>query len=142
MKDPVMEDKDVLKEYKRIRDKTKKILLAWSAAMGLRWWNLEVDYVYEAIGDGHPIGTAGVATVQWQYGDLHIQFSIPALLKNEDRIEEIVVHELSHALTACITQGQSESEEGNLLEERAVTEIQKALMWVRDAAVEGNLNFE
>lgn len=114
--------------------KEKKILSSaltkWIHHTGLGWWDVKI--IYHKGKDAHKYFKSGknetiMARIfsDWRYGELVIHFNIQKLKgKNKEEIDRIVVHELCHALV------NEMREDGIDHEERVVTGLTKAFLWV------------
>jgi len=117
------------KAFKRTRRHIQSLLDTWLTQLGLKWWSIEVRYYDSEKGfrkaDGRAVAMR--VTSDWRYMSLCIDVNTPACARQtDDDLERIVVHELSHALV-------NEMREGGIdHEERVVTTLTKAFMWVRD----------
>ena len=128
---------DVVKTKERIR----KILGPWLDELGLKWWTVHI--IYDALKrDGSP-KCAGTADVDWQYMEASITFHLPKLLdEKDDELEQVVLHELMHILVHEMREwardaGPDGYDRCRAHEERVVTTLTKAFIWVRDAARDG-----
>ena len=121
-------------------NKTRKMVKAaldkWLKPMGLLWWDVTIN-LYEDPGDVVRVfrdassDTTVVANtaVNWIYGTATINFNVPALRGMSQRdIEKVVVHECCHILVGEMREGEAHHEE------RVVTGLTKAFMWVESAA--------
>lgn len=122
----MLEDK-----HEQIREAFTK----WIPRLGLAWWDIEIAYYddpveilsrFRAFDDSNV--AAATVNVQWYYGKATIAVNLPALADlGQEQIERIAVHELMHILI------NEMREDGILHEERVVTQLTKAIFWVRDA---------
>lgn len=127
---------DVPANLRRAKKRTSQLLLSWLKAMGLMSWHIDMIWHYTPIENVSPWASAATF-VQWQYTTVVFHFCVPRLLDEEDRLEEIVVHEICH----IFTEGVPDGPDGDTARrERATTDLQKAIMWARDAALKGKLN--
>jgi hypothetical protein len=122
------------KKFKRQRDRATTYLNWWCRALGLRWWRVEYNWHDDDSSafcrdDGNV--TVARAWAKWQYLHLVLDINTPALTDLDDEhLEETVVHEFCHAL---INEMREEDPDGKR-EERVVTTLAKAFIWVRDIA--------
>lgn len=120
------------KAFDRQRDRALAQFLAWQTMLGLRWWRIE--YNWHDTGSSlfeREAGTTCYATTttQWEYLRAQIDINTPALRhQDDDDLEYTVVHELCHVLVAEM-RGTDWNRQH---EERVVTTLAKAFLWVRD----------
>lgn len=142
-----MTDQQAEEQKERLR------LLAdfWLKQLGLNYWLVNLEYFDDtgdfanAAGSTHSHPRFGVERivartfVSWEYMEATIQFCLLECANfNDDELETMFVHECCHILvnemryvTDC------ECENFNVRhEERVVTQLAKAFIWVRDAAKE------
>ncbi len=100
-----MTDKDFNLQRKRV----KKILHKWINQMGMKWFHFDIEYfrVYDETSRGC---AAKAIYDRWMYRDFELHFFLPAIddLKDDDDVERVIIHELTHCLTAplaCNMQG-------------------------------------
>ena len=105
----------------------------WIKSLGLRWWHIDVIYYHDPKDIVREFktdeGTVVLANTwsDWRYGKANIHINLPAFSDlPEDEIETIVVHELVHVLV------NEMREEDIDHEERVVTGLTKAFLWVRE----------
>ena len=133
--DPVLDELKVLK--KRLRELVKK----WVPVMGLRWWHVDINYIYEVdhMPGGDYVGAARTRAA-WQYKEAVVDFCMPKLLGlSYEDLENVVVHEFVHILTDPMmyaTKNRLYQEHVEL----STTFLAEAFLWVRDEAAKGNLN--
>ncbi len=101
--------------------------------LGLLWWTVEVVYFSDPKEikkvfkrkDGNSV--IGRVYADWEYMQATIHINVPVLDRlSKYEIERAVVHELVHILV------NEMREPGILHEERVVTQLQKAFMWVEN----------
>lgn len=123
-----MTDEEYAAQKERLRTLTER----WVAPLGLRWWRLDLEYDREGIrvsDEEHAENWRCLFRVftRWEYAEAKIVCNMPALADLDDeRLEEKFVHELVHVLV------NEMREEGHCHEERVVTTLTKAFLWVRD----------
>lgn len=116
---------------KEVKELISERITWWKAKMGLGYWNVRYDFQKgkpEQLEDGFQI--CARCGADWAHEDALITF-YPKAMKNysEDEIENTVVHELLHIFVNEMRQ------KGLDHEERVVTELAKAFIWVRDGAI-------
>ncbi len=120
-------------------EQVKTAFAKWIPRLGLAWHDIEIVYYddpQEIINRFRIIDTGemvpATVTAQWMYADAKISINLPAFEFIESfNIERVVVHELCHILV-------NEMREGELHhEERVVTGLTKAFLWVEDAVKNG-----
>lgn len=132
---PVREGNQLIaKERRRIFPMVRR----WRDSMGLGNWRVDVTYhdgTYELDGGMSGADTVGSCKARWQYQTAHLQFNAQLTKDYDaDRLEEIVVHELGHALVnemraANLPVGWSRDENDAAHEERVVTLITNAILY-------------
>ena len=117
-------------KYKKIRKIITKYFHWWASNMGLKYWDLTVQFSREIIPSGQGNNRTGLCEATWKYCTATLTFYPNAMqYMSEKEIELVVVHELAHCLV---------NEIGTLddHEERVVSGMTKAFLWVRDAAMD------
>lgn len=121
------------KAYKRQRTRIRRCFDEWITKLGLRWWEIEIRYYdrqrffRKASGAGRNIAMRVWA--DWRYATATIAVNVPSLAKmDDDQLERAVVHELLHILVNEMREDDPYVKH----EERTVTTLTKAVMWVRD----------
>lgn len=105
----------------------QKYLKRWMGA-GFGWWRLDIEYER-----GNKTGFEGCienANIleHWQYRAATITFNLPAVEQlTDERLEEMVVHELSHLLIGSIRDYSNDAQ--RQMTEFAVTNIARSLVW-------------
>jgi len=121
-------------------EKTKKLLKKairrWTYRLGLRWWHVTfvltsnkklIKDVFKDkdVKKGRRI--IGRTFANWMYKTATIYINVPALKGRTERfLEEVIVHELMHALV------NEMREEDVHHEERVVTSLTEAIFWTAD----------
>lgn len=121
---------------KRTRKRVLKAFYKWLYPLGLGWWEVNVHWISkpkevleefktQRSGDIMPARVY----VRWEYGVADLYINLPAFKGMKRwRIEKIIIHELLHVLV-------NEMREDDIShEERVVTTLTKAVLWVRNAA--------
>lgn len=101
--------------------------------LGLLWWHIDISYIDDAkelarleylVGDKIVLGRT---YVDWRYGTATIYFNLPGFVGLDDEeVELAVLHELVHILVNEMREGERHHEE------RVVTGLTKAFLWVRE----------
>jgi hypothetical protein len=122
------------KKFERQRDRALAHLRWWERALGLGFWRVEYNWhdsgssAFER-DDGNI--TIARAWAKWQYLHLCIDINTPALSSLDDEhLEETMVHEFCHALVNEMREDDPTLKH----EERVVTQLANAFVWVRDLA--------
>lgn len=129
------------KDYKLQKTRVKKIFDAWRKRMGMGWFHFEVEYY--RVYDEDNRSTLGKAFYSnWMYRQFEIHFYLPATQDTTDdsEIEDMIVHELVHCITAplaCNMSGTDTNDEyrRNLIEQTTDI-ITKGFVWVFEAGQE------
>jgi len=112
--------------------KIKKICDKWIYRLGLKWWEVQVNYVSDPqtvieifrITDEEIVIAKTFA--DWKYMTANIYLNIPPMLSmSSDQVQRIIVHELLHVLV------NEMREDGIDHEERVVTSLTKAVFWIK-----------
>jgi hypothetical protein len=116
------------------KKETKKLIVKY-----LDWWVQNTGLAYQKVKavfvDFWEGGMSCDAMCEsnWQYMDSMITFNLTHMQGlSKEQIEETVVHELMHIFLNEMR--ADECTEGIEHEERVASSLQKAFMWVRDAA--------
>lgn len=127
------------KEYRKQKKRLERFIEKWRTQLGMRWWQITFNYHDEpCVGDGDR-PPAARTTVDWDYNRAIIDFYVPEFVKDSDeRVEQIVIHEFCHVLVNEMRQWRGASDALSH-EERVVTNLAQAFLWVRDAAREGKI---
>jgi len=118
------------KAYKRTRNKARKYFEKWTYLLGLRWYNVQVNWYDNEKAFRKASGAEGRNVAMrvysdWRYMTAVVYVNVPALAGMSDReLEEGIVHELCHILV----NEMREKDIGH--EERTVTMLASAFMWV------------
>ena len=131
-----MTDKEFAHHKKRIKD----LLDIWCFRLGLRWWHIVAEYArdsseYAAMGS-EVDGSTARTRVMWEYLSATVSFDVSLIAEhNDEQLEYIVLHELSHILVAemrdCMRCDCGGDKFDIKHEERVVTMIGKAFQWTR-----------
>lgn len=132
------------KDFKALNVTIKRLLNTWGYNLGFRHWDINYKLERDYSSDNRDI--CAETSISWEYMDMMITFYGHKLEgKDEAAIEEIVIHELSHALvnemrapSACC---EDQSDDMMKHEERVVTMITNAITWsYRDGFEKGSKN--
>lgn len=113
---------------KRIKKLIRKHLKWWVYWLGLTHWNIALKFCKSSTEDGGvKLAGAHVDTL-WEYQRATIEFYINDLTHLVEReIESLIVHELIHIMV------NEMYESGVKHEERVVTTLENAFLWVKNA---------
>lgn len=111
----------------------KKTFDWWLTQLGLKWWKVTILYI-DDIDTIHSHFSEDVVMkcwADWRYMTATIEVNLLKLrtLESKQEIESVIVHELCHILV------NEMREDGIDHEERVVTTLQKAFMWIRDSEI-------
>jgi hypothetical protein len=103
----------------------------WLWRLGLLWWSIKIYWCKEKNAK-REFGKSNVLMrvyADWRYAEAHIYVNVPKLHKMDAKdIDSRVIHELAHVLV-------NEMREGKLHhEERVVTQLTKAILWIDEFA--------
>lgn len=109
----------------------------WQNALGLRsWWSAKLRFYRGPI--PHATGPQVIATCnpEWKYKQYVIHVNLEQVQGSDDvELENVVIHELSHVLLSGLDDADTLEVDGagfRMIEERTVTDLAQAFMWVRD----------
>jgi hypothetical protein len=127
-------------QYAKDRRRILKLKDKWLAALGLRWWHVDLEYSREPLPVPEEAKAAGwqknaQCVAKWQYLRACITFNMPAVAGlSDDELETTFVHEACHALVNEMREW-ADHPRGNGIdhEERVVTSLANAFLWVREA---------
>jgi len=112
--------------------KIKKICDLWIYRLGLRWWEVTVNYIEDpqTIIDIFRVSDDSIVIAKtfsdWRYMTANIYLNIPPMLTmSSNQIQRIIVHELLHVLV------NEMRNDGIDHEERVVTMLTKAVFWIK-----------
>ncbi len=119
------------------KDLTKKYFEKWLNPLGLQWWDITIVYysepqdILEYFQHEGSVVVPFTNTTHWEYGTSVIRVNVHALETMEDNeIETGVVHELVHTLVNEMRENEMHHEE------RVVTGLTKAFLWVSEGVGE------
>jgi len=120
------------KEYRDQKKRVQKYIDKWFNAMGLGWFQVDMDWVRAEKTDSS--GTAAEVSTTWQYRNARISWYLPVLAElDDDKLENTVVHEFVHILINPLTL-VDKSEDLSTQHEYATECIARAFQWVYEAA--------
>lgn len=126
------------KEYRKQKARIKKYMDKWHSTLGLRWFDVDIIYDRSISNDG----SAAITDMgRWSYRSFDITFYMPIMAElNDERFEEVVVHELVHCLTAPFAMNMQGSEENSNyrrdIMEQTTTIITNAIEWSYQAGID------
>ena len=117
----------------------------WVRPIGLGWWR--IDLTYDRTGEdfadakqqsGNFYSTSlARCYADWRYGLATIVWNMPEVArKTNDELEHAFVHELMHCYLHEL-RGDDDSDDHPDHEEHAATSLEKAFIWIRDRARDG-----
>jgi hypothetical protein len=123
-------------EYEAARQRILTLAEKWLGMLGLKWW--AIDTVYDR--EGTDLTDACVAQVscRWEYAHGSILWNMPLVAQQSDEdLERVFVHECMHFFLHETRAGtRCDCEFDIRHEERVATMLQKAFLWVYQAAFE------
>ena len=130
-------------EYEAEKARVGGLFQKWVAALGLNWWQIEIEYVRENATPGSGViqDASFQATFKvraaWQYARASITAYLPAIEDMEGHdLEMSVVHELCHIFLNETRDPDTERSDWLDHEERVATTLAKAFIWLRDSVIE------
>jgi hypothetical protein len=129
-------------EFEEQKAQVEAVCDWWRERMGLCWWEIAYEWhrgqlpsrgtVVDGTADRLQ-GAVADTYCRWQYMAGTIRFDLAALAQETDEgLAKIVVHEHCHLLVNEMRENDPDVSH----EERVVTTLAKALMWVREAGQE------
>lgn len=119
-----MNDADAEKQIARI----KRYIDKWMPA-GFGWWKIDIQYDRSAGEQSHEDqrSSAGQCSERWEYRMAQITFFLKTVeTMDDEELEEVVVHELSHLLLGPVRDYSTEA--NRQMTEFAVTSVARALI--------------
>lgn len=140
----MIKDDHVLNKMKELKKNIRRIVKKWYEPLGLEWWTVDINYIYESpTSSAHPgAGVGASSRPQWEYKQASINFYLPELLgMNLESLENLIVHELVHTHLSIMQADMKPSQHDDYqkLVELTTTLITEALLWVRDFAIKGKI---
>lgn len=114
-------------EYRKIRSMVRAAFFKWARVLGLRYWDCRVDYRRIPF-PPHAQGgvTAAKCHCKWEYRMVTVEVSLIDLSDlNQEQIEDVVIHELLHALVHEMREDDPDCKH----EEAVVTGLTRAIRW-------------
>lgn len=114
-------------EFEKQKARVQRYIDKWMPA-GFGWWRLDIQWE-RGSASGFEGYTENPNIIEhWQYRAATITFNLGATKDlTEERLEETVVHELSHLLVGSILDYSTEAQ--CQMTEFAVTSVARALLW-------------
>jgi hypothetical protein len=117
---------------KKIKKHARKIFEWWSLWLGLNYGSVDLKFV-EFIKEASGPDVSGTCDTDWRYQETIVTLALHKLRElNKYQIERVIVHELMHVFLNEMREDDIDHEE------RVATNLQKAFIWVRDAAKDGD----
>ncbi len=117
------------KEFKVQKERVKKIVDYWSWCMGLRWYEINIEY---KMGDGADRGDGFIRVMEcvsrWEYRTATIRVWIEELPEDDEKLERTIVHELVHIFLQPLRHEDIDFEK----EEYVTESLARAFIWSRD----------
>ena len=128
-------------EREELKDRVGKAFDRWIKRLGLAWWRIDIDYTDGAVGQHQdPSGrvhTVMLCEAQWEYMQATITVSLPQCIRaSDEELERFALHELMHVFLA---ETREPVYEDCKHEERVACTLTNAFLWLRDAALGGEL---
>lgn len=118
------------KEYREQKKRVQKFIKKWYDTLGLGWYR--VDLIWDRARSEESPDEAAITHWSWQYRTASITFRMPVIEElNDEKLENVVVHEFAHILTGSMVQNQPE--ENKQLAEYGTETVARALIWAREA---------
>jgi Zn-dependent protease with chaperone function len=122
-----------MSNLKRVKAAVEK----WLQPLGLEWWDVKIVYysnptdIVRIFASDEFLVVPAKTWADWRYGTAEVAVNLPAFDEiDKDKVETVILHELIHVLVNEMrTVGLDH-------EERVVTGLTKAFLWVEAAAKE------
>lgn len=113
------------REFRLHRRRVLALANRWIRPLGLGWWRFDFEWHRSGF-DGHTLMRCASS---WRYMEAHIDVDLAqvAQLADDDRLEEVVVHELLHPILSEMGSG----DEATMHEERVASTLQRAFIATR-----------
>lgn len=114
-------------EFEKQKARVQRYIDKWMPA-GFGWWR--IDFMWERSSASGFEGCTENANIieHWQYRAATITFNLGATKDlTDERLEETVIHELSHLLLGSIRDYSTDAQ--RQMTEFAVTSVARALLW-------------
>ncbi len=113
-------------------DRCTPIFDEWLYKLGLKWWEIKITY-YRKEKQFKKDNGVDVAImrcwVKWEYFTFNVDVNLSSVrCMDDDDLEYAIVHELCHAMVNEMNEDDPDGKH----EERTVTMLTKAFIWVRD----------
>lgn len=96
-------------EYREQKDRVHRYLKKWIGPAGFGWWMIDCVWKRQKK-DDNEVTAAADTSAQWQYRQAVITFYLPMFEEMPDeRVERLVVHELSHLLVSGLHNFEDDS---------------------------------
>lgn len=121
------------KEYREQKKRVRKLFDRWMKPVGMGWFHVEFEWG-RALNEDQPREVMKTE-VTWEYREVTFIVRLPACVAlSDERLEHIVVHELSHALTGgFMAQLDLSNDAINQIMETTTENVANALLWAREA---------
>ncbi len=120
------------KEYREQKARVRKFFDKWHGPLGMCWFSVEYEWDRER----NPDESREImkTEVSWEYREVTITVRMPACINLSDKkLEHIVVHEFSHALTGGFMSNMDlDNQYACQIMENATESIANALLWTRE----------
>lgn len=118
------------KEYREQKRRVQKYFDKWYAVLGMGWYR--IDREWDRVRSEETPSEAAVTSWQWQYRTASITYRLPVIAElDDDKLENVVVHEFAHILTGAMVQNQPD--DNRQLMEYSTENVARALIWAREA---------
>lgn len=118
------------KEYREQKKRVQKYIDKWFNTLGLGWYRVDINWDRAKSEDAPD--EAAITSCQWQYRTASITYRLPVIAElDDDKLENVVVHEFAHILTGAMVQNAPES--NDQLKEYGTECVTRALIWAREA---------
>jgi len=123
---------DDLKKHLETRDKIQRVFDYWRYRLWLGPWSITLHYEWNGIDQSRrDLSILATCSARWMYLEADITFDMPLIsCVSDQKLEEIVVHEMIHILV------NEMRERGIDHEERVVTLLTNAFLTVKKGVIE------
>ena len=126
-------------ELEQLKARIQAIADEWMQCLGLQWWHITFYYhggsgEYRNSSVDIPAESKAYTSASWAYLDAAIHYNLSGLSGYDDaHLEEVVLHELKHAMVHEMRAGtRCDCEYDIRHEERVCTMLQLAFAWTKE----------
>lgn len=129
-------------EYEQQKERLRALAERWIKPLGLGWWQIDLiyardDYELPAGSSSDRAHSLAHCSCDWRYADASITWNMPLVKEQSDEeLQRYFVHELGHIFVSEMRWARDNDHDGLDHEERVVTTLAKAFLWLREIAAD------